>query len=188
MDCVHRPLGHASADPDNWPARHLLADALEQLGYEREGPQWRHAYLTAAKELGVGEILSSQQITSPDLLMASRVSDLLDLLGVLVISTRAEGLAFTINLVMTDTDEVHFIELTNANLNHIQLDEEIDADTTVRITKAGLLAAFSRQTTVEELAKTGKATIEGNIENLRVLAGLLDTFDQGFPIVPMPTR
>jgi alkyl sulfatase BDS1-like metallo-beta-lactamase superfamily hydrolase len=30
-----------TADPDNWPARHLLADTLEQLGYEREGPQWR---------------------------------------------------------------------------------------------------------------------------------------------------
>jgi alkyl sulfatase BDS1-like metallo-beta-lactamase superfamily hydrolase len=177
-----------TADPDNWPARHLLADALEQLGYEREGPQWRHAYLTAAKELRVGEVLSSQQIGSPDLLMASRVSDLLDLLGVLVISEKAEGLAFTINLVMTDTDEIHFIELANANLSHIQLDEETDADTTVRITKAGLLAAFSQATTVEELAAAGNATIEGDADNVSLLAGLLDTFDQGFAIVPMPTR
>jgi len=70
----------------------------------------------------------------------------------------------------------------------LQLDEETDADTTVQITKAGLLAAFSREATVEELAGAGGATIEGNIENLAVLAGLLDTFDQGFPIVPAPTR
>jgi alkyl sulfatase BDS1-like metallo-beta-lactamase superfamily hydrolase len=120
--------------------------------------------------------------------MASRVSDLLDLLGVLVISEKAEGLAFTINLVMTDTDEIHFIELADANLSHIQLDKEIDADTTVRITKAGLLAVFSQTTTLEELAAAGNATIEGNADSLSVLAGLLDTFDQGFPIVPMPSR
>lgn len=29
-----------TAEPNLWPARHLLADALEQLGYQSEGPQW----------------------------------------------------------------------------------------------------------------------------------------------------
>lgn len=176
-----------TTDPDNWAARHLLADALEQLGYQREGPQWRHAYLTAAKELRIGEVLTSQQIASPDLLMASRIGDLLDLIGVLLISTKAEGHAFTINLVMTDTDEIYFVELANANLNNILVEEELEADTTVRISKPAFLGVLGRQTTVNDLVAAGHAEVEGNADNLTTLAEMLDSFEQTFPLVPMPT-
>jgi alkyl sulfatase BDS1-like metallo-beta-lactamase superfamily hydrolase len=176
-----------TAEPDNWPARHLLADAYEQLGYQMEGPQWRHAYLTGAKELRLGKILSSQQIASPDMLMGARVSDLLDLLGALVIAPKAEGLAFTINLVVSDPDEIHFVDLANANLNHILLETEVEADTTIRISKRDLMTVFAQVVKLDDLVDAGKASIEGNVENLTTLAGLLDTFDQSFAIVPMPT-
>ena len=42
------------ADPTNTAAREVQADALEQLGYQPEGPQWRNIYLTAAQELRQG--------------------------------------------------------------------------------------------------------------------------------------
>ena len=42
------------ADPSNQEARHLEADALEQLGYLAETAPWRNAYLTGALELRGG--------------------------------------------------------------------------------------------------------------------------------------
>ena len=36
------------ADPTNAEARHLQADALEQLGYQAESGPWRNFYLTGA--------------------------------------------------------------------------------------------------------------------------------------------
>ncbi len=42
------------ADPSNMEARHLCADALEQLGYQSESGPWRNVYLTGAMELRAG--------------------------------------------------------------------------------------------------------------------------------------
>jgi alkyl sulfatase BDS1-like metallo-beta-lactamase superfamily hydrolase len=42
------------AEPDNTDARHLQADALEQLGYQAESGPWRNFYLTGAQELRHG--------------------------------------------------------------------------------------------------------------------------------------
>jgi alkyl sulfatase BDS1-like metallo-beta-lactamase superfamily hydrolase len=43
------------AAPSNQSARLLLADSLEQLGYQSESGSWRNAYLNGAKELRTGE-------------------------------------------------------------------------------------------------------------------------------------
>lgn len=39
------------ADPKNMPARYLLADSFEQMGYQAESGPWRNFYLTGAREL-----------------------------------------------------------------------------------------------------------------------------------------
>ena len=42
------------ADPTHTEARELLADVLEQLGYQTENGVWRNFYLTGAQELRNG--------------------------------------------------------------------------------------------------------------------------------------
>ena len=42
------------ADPTHEAARNLLADALEQLGYQAESAPWRNFFLTGTKELREG--------------------------------------------------------------------------------------------------------------------------------------
>lgn len=42
------------ADPSNMEARHLCADALEQMAYQSESGTWRNAYLMGAMELRAG--------------------------------------------------------------------------------------------------------------------------------------
>ncbi len=177
------------ADPNNWEARHLLADAYKQLGYQIEGPQWRHAYLSAAWELRTGKILpGQQQIASKDLLLASRVGDLLDLAAVRLISEKAKGLEITMNIIVSDTDDVYFVELANANLNNAKVKTPREADTTITIASNDLKLALLGQTTMDELEKAGKATIEGDRGNFQAIASRLDTFAQNFPLVPMPTE
>lgn len=39
------------ANPRNMPARYMLADAYEQMGYQAESGPWRNFYLTGAREL-----------------------------------------------------------------------------------------------------------------------------------------
>src|SRR5262249_37880737 len=52
---VAQVLNHVVfAEPDNKAAKALLADALEQLGYQAENGTWRNAYLTGAFELRNG--------------------------------------------------------------------------------------------------------------------------------------
>ena len=71
------------AQPDHWPARHLLADSFEQLGYQAEGPQWRNAYLTAAKELRLGQVIAdANDSDKSDLLAAASTENMLDAMAV----------------------------------------------------------------------------------------------------------
>ncbi len=177
------------ADPDNWEARHLLADTLEQLGYQAEGPQWRHPYLAAAWELRVGQVMELGISTaSPDVLLASRIEDLLDFLAVLLISEKAEGLSITMNIVLSDTQKVFFVELANANLNSARIESPRKADTTVTIAEIDLKLVLLGQTTIAQLEKVGRARVEGKRGNLQAIASRLDSFSPDFPLVPMPTK
>jgi alkyl sulfatase BDS1-like metallo-beta-lactamase superfamily hydrolase len=177
------------ADPDNWKARHLLADAFEQLGYQAEGPQWRHPYLSAAWELRVGQVMEiGISSSSPDVLLASRVEDLLDLLAVLLISEKAEGLSITMNIVLSDTEKLFFVELANANLSSARIGSPRKADTTITIAENDLKLVLLGQTTVGELETVGRASVEGTRGTLQAIASRLDSFSPDFPLVPMPTK
>jgi alkyl sulfatase BDS1-like metallo-beta-lactamase superfamily hydrolase len=72
------------------------------------------------------------------------------------------------------------------SLHHLRrelwfLDAEVCGAKVVRV------AVFAQVVKLDDLMDAGRASIEGNVENLTTLAGLLDTFDQSFAIVPMPT-
>ena len=71
------------ADPNNQDAKNLVADALEQLGYQAESGPWRNFYLTGAKELrdGVAK-LPTPNTASPDTVRAMSLDLFFDYLGV----------------------------------------------------------------------------------------------------------
>ncbi len=105
-----------------------------------------------------------------------------------MISEKAEGLSITMNIVVSDTKEVFFVELANANLNNAKIGTPRKADTTITIAENDLKLVLLGQMTVGELEKSGKASVEGKRGNLQAIASRLDTFSQDFPLVPMPTR
>ena len=73
-------------------ARELLADVLDQLGYQTENGVWRNFYLTGAQELRAGVLdLGGGLTVNPDTLAAMPVSMLVDYLAVRVDGPAARG-------------------------------------------------------------------------------------------------
>ena len=171
------------ADPSNKDARMLVADALEQLGYQSESGPWRNFYLTGAQELRNGvEELPAVQTASPDILLAMDTTMLLDYIAIRINPEKAVGNDMTINLKLTDTSENYVLDLHNAALsNHKGLAE--NADLTLEIPRTLLNQIFLKQTTLKQAVKDKKATVKGDQQKLEKLLGLLDTFKFWFNIV-----
>lgn len=73
------------AEPGNQAARNLLADAFEQLGYQRESPSLRNSYLNMAYELRSGmQAGVAPSSTGPDVIRAMTTEQWLDFVGISV--------------------------------------------------------------------------------------------------------
>ena len=177
-----------TAQPDNWEARHLLADAFEQLGYQAEGPQWRNAYLTAAKELRTGKIAIPEQASTVDLLGAATIENLLDSVAVRIDGREAEGESLTLNLVIPDRGETWFVELSNSNLSYVLVDETKSADTTLTVDMSDLLRLMTGNMPVTEIISLGASSIDGSPFTLVTLIGLLEKSNAAYDMVPMPVN
>ncbi|MDH4106194.1 MAG: MBL fold metallo-hydrolase [Gammaproteobacteria bacterium] len=173
------------AQPQNQAAKNLLADAFEQVGYQKESASLRNSFLAAALELrsGIPSGLLPKS-ASPDTVRAMSTQLWLEYLGILLDSRKADGLAFRINLVTPDNGEQHVIELSHATLTSIVGYRAADADLTITINRADLEPVMMRQATFATQAAAGKARLEGNPVVLQQLMACLGDFDQYFEIMP----
>jgi alkyl sulfatase BDS1-like metallo-beta-lactamase superfamily hydrolase len=173
------------AQPANQAARNLLADAFEQMGYQKESSSLRNSFLAAALELRSG-IPSGlmPRAASPDTVRAMSTELWLDYLGILLDSDKADGLAFTINLVTPDNGEQHVLELSHSTLTSIQGYQAKNADLTITINRADLVPIMMRTATFATQAQAGRATLQGNPQVLQQLMACLTDFDQYFEIMP----
>jgi alkyl sulfatase BDS1-like metallo-beta-lactamase superfamily hydrolase len=173
------------AEPTNQEAKDLLAANFEQLGYQAESPSVRNSYLAAAYELRNGiPTGASPKTTSPDLVAAISTELFLDFLGVRLDSKKAGDTKFTINLVTPDNGEKFAIELSNATLTNLAGFQAKNPDLTLTVNRSEMLNVMFGLATFEELLKSGKAKAAGDVTVLGKLAGMLDTFEIGFEIMP----
>ena len=173
------------AEPSNQAAKNLLADAFEQMGYQKESSSLRNSFLAAALELrsGIPTGLMPRS-ASPDTVRAMSTELWLDYLGILLDSRKTEGLAFTINLVTPDNGEQHVLELSHSTLTNIQGYQARNADLTITINRADLVPIMMRKATFATQVQAGRATLQGNPQVLRQLMACLADFDQYFEIMP----
>jgi alkyl sulfatase BDS1-like metallo-beta-lactamase superfamily hydrolase len=173
------------AEPDNVQARRLLADAFEQIGYQRESPSVRNSFLAAALELRSG--LPSESFpksTGPDIIRSVSTSQFLDLLGIRLDPERAQGAEFTINLVTPDNGEQFVIELSNATLTSLEGFLAEDPDLTVTINRSDIERAMLGTAPLQQQVADGTAQVEGDVGVLGALAGMLVHFSPAFEIMP----
>ncbi|BAJ01179.1 metallo-beta-lactamase family protein [Shewanella violacea DSS12] len=176
------------AEPDNKQARTLLADTYEQLGYQSETMGWRNTYLTGAQELRVGSLPGTPKSASDDIIAEMSITNLLDFMAVKVDSSIAQHTPFTINIVISDLNEIHFVEMSNGNLNNGLVTKVKAADATLTVNKSDITQILLGKTTLAALTKAGKATIQGDVKVLEKLKAASIEFDTNFEIVPRPAK
>ena len=173
------------AEPDNQPAKDLLADVYEQIGYQKESPSVRNSFLAGAFELRNGIPAGASPKTSgPDMIRAMSTELWLDFLGIRLDSKKAEGVEFTINLVTPDNGEEYVVELSNATLTNIKGFQAKDADLTVTINRDDLEQTMMGAVSMDEQIKSGKAKLVGDKTPIDQLKGMLVQFDIGFEVLP----
>ena len=94
----------------------------------------------------------------------------MDYLAVKVDSLKAQNTPFTMNIQLPDVKEFYYVEMSNGNLNNIQVSELQDADTTLIINKADVSDIVLKKTTLNKLLSS------------------LTEADTSFEIVPRPNK
>ena len=171
------------ANPNNQEGKLLLADALEQLGYQAESGPWRSVYLQGAYELRNGVPTAGGTVTaSPDTIRAMSPSMLFDYLAVRINPEKAAGKKMVINMDFTDIGEKHTLSLENAVLNHTTR-YAAKPDVTLTLSKQTLDDIQLGQGTLEQKLASGEIKVQGNQQTFSDFVGLLDKFNFWFNIV-----
>ncbi|UCM46731.1 alkyl/aryl-sulfatase [Aeromonas dhakensis] len=171
------------ANPNNQEGKLLLADALEQLGYQAESGPWRSVYLQGAYELRNGVPTAGGTVTaSPDTIHAMSPSMLFDYLAVRINPEKAAGKKMIINMDFTDIGEKHTLSLENAVLNHTT-HYAAKPDVTLTLSKQTLDDIQLGQGTLEQKIASGEIKVQGNQQTFSDFVGLLDKFNFWFNIV-----
>jgi len=173
------------AEPGNQDARDLMADALEQIGYQQENPGLRNSFLAGALELRSGIPSGAiPKTSSADVMRAMSTELFLNFLGVRLDSAKAEGHRFTINLRTPDTDEEFLVELENATLTNIKGFQAAKADLTLTIDRADLDETLTGRKSLEAQLNDGTAAFQGDPSILKTLASMMTDFTPSFEIFP----
>jgi alkyl sulfatase BDS1-like metallo-beta-lactamase superfamily hydrolase len=173
------------AEPKNQPARDLLADAYEQLGYQMESTSLRNSFLQGTYELRSGMPEGTAPSTgSADVIRSMPTGFWLDFLGISMDPKRAEGMNLAINLVLPDIGEKYLIELNNATLTNIEGVQAAKPDLTLTLNRADLNRVMLGVATFDSLAKEGRVAFKGDRNAIYKLRDLLVTFTPDFEFIP----
>jgi len=172
------------ADPSNTEARHLGADALEQLGYAAESATWRNAYLLGAFELRQGRLdVVARAPISPDVVRAMSLEHLFDYLGVRLNGEKAEDRRIVINWAFSDLARTYVLNLENCALTYLADRRSARADATVTLDRATLDRIILGEVPFAEAVRQGLARIEGELDKVAELFSLLDDFALMFEVI-----
>jgi alkyl sulfatase BDS1-like metallo-beta-lactamase superfamily hydrolase len=173
------------AEPGNQPAKDLLADVYEQIGYQKESPSVRNSFLAGAYELRNGIPQGASPKTSgPDMISAMSTGLWLDFLGIRMDADKAEGKQFVINLITPDNGEEYAVELSNSALTNIKGELANNPDLTITMNRSDLETVMMGKATFDEQIDNGKAKLDGDRKPYDDLKAILIQFDMGFEVLP----
>jgi alkyl sulfatase BDS1-like metallo-beta-lactamase superfamily hydrolase len=172
------------ADPGNTAAKHMQADALEQLGYQAENGPWRNFYLTGAKELrdGVAK-LPTPDTASADTVKAMTPELFFDYLSVRINRPKAGDAHTVLNVDLGENGGVYTLELENGVVNHTAGRRSDNADVSMSMNRDTLNGIILGTTKLADAADSGEIKLTGDRAKLDEFVGFLDNFDFWFNIV-----
>ena len=174
------------AEPRNQPARRLLADAYEQLGYRAESTSVRNSFLQGTFELRNGLPGGvPPRSTGPDVVRAMSTEQWLDFVAISMDPKKADGMRFAINLATPDNGEKFIVEMSNATLTTIKGFQAPEAgphrDGEPRRPQPG---DDGRRVVRRPDQAPGKAKFDGNRAGFDQLRSILVPFTPDFEILP----
>ncbi|MEG0944506.1 MAG: alkyl sulfatase dimerization domain-containing protein [Angelakisella sp.] len=175
------------AYPDYMDARLLLADTLEQLGYQAENGTWRNSYLTGAFELRhmspsyFPEKYPKFNCFTEQSISGLTIPMMLEYLAIRLDIEKAAGKQLALNLNITDCDEKYEVELKNCVLNFRETKQFKNDYPTISISHdaLGRLALLAPDCRVEDLT----CTIERNREVFKEFIRMFEQFSFWFNII-----
>jgi len=169
-------------DPEQTEARALLADTLEQLGYQSESAPWRNFYLCGALELREGLPGGSMYAASAGMVASIPLENIFQVMSVRLNADRAAGVVLKLNLAFTDAEQTLLV-IENSVLHAFAGRQAEDATATLTISELNFKLLMSGQADGATLLGKGELTIEGDAGALLQLSGLFDQFERRFPLV-----
>jgi alkyl sulfatase BDS1-like metallo-beta-lactamase superfamily hydrolase len=173
------------ADPKNDAARFMLADALEQLGYQAESGPWRGFYLTGAMELRKGvRDLPAPNTASADVVAGMTPEMFLDFMAVRLDPKKAAGKKLVIDFEITGEakPKEYTVTLQNSVLGYVIGKPEGAADVKLSL-DVPTLNAINAGKKLSDAAKDGKAKISGDRAKFEEFLTFFETPGFWFPIV-----
>jgi len=172
-------------EPNNQAGKDLLAEAFEQIGYQKENPGLRNSFLAAAYELRNGIPTSAiPSSSSPDVIRVMTTGQFLDFLAIRMDGRQTQGMKYSINLITPDNGEKYAIELNNETLTNIEGFQVPNPDLTLTINRTDLEQAMMGQKTLMAMIEDGTAKTEGDPTIMARIGATMVTFDPRFPIMP----
>ncbi|MBW1642891.1 MAG: MBL fold metallo-hydrolase [Deltaproteobacteria bacterium] len=171
------------ADPDNIPARALLADTYEQLGYQAESGPWRNFYLFGAFELRHGVPEEEPRKMRKNIVRGMPLENIFQALAVRLNGPKAAGKRYTFNLSFSDLDKPWIMTVENSVFNAFYNRQDANPTATLSLSSLDFKLMMTGQVTAIDLMSDEKLTLDGDVEKLMEFSELLDKFNQNFPIV-----
>jgi alkyl sulfatase BDS1-like metallo-beta-lactamase superfamily hydrolase len=184
---VAEVLNHVMmAEPEHAEGRALLADTLEQMGYQSESGPWRNFFLCGAMELREGLPKGSNFNATESMARAMPLENLFQTLAVRLNSAKVDGLILHINLDFTDTTST-LLSIENSVLHGFADRRHPDPTASLSISSLDFKRLMLRLADAPQLMQSGALSISGDAAALAQLGGLFDVFERRFPIVtPRP--
>ena len=171
------------ADPDSIPARALLADTYEQLGYQAESGPWRNFYLYGAFELRHSVPQRNSGKMSKNMVRGIPLENIFQALAVRLNGPKAAGKCYVFNLNFTDLGEPWVMQVENAVFNAFRNRQDPDPTAMLSLSSLDFKQMMTGRANAAGLISNGRLVLEGDGAKLVEFSTLLDKFDRNFPIV-----
>lgn len=175
------------SDPKDMNARYLLADTLEQLGYQAENGTWRNSYLTGALELRqMSPSYYPDRYPQFNCFTEESISGLtavmmLEYLAIKLDVQAAQGVELRFYVELEDTGERYEVEIRNNVLNFRAV-AEVGGDApclSLRKDELGKLALLVPDCSLEQL----NCRVKGDQTVIQKLFPLFGKFEFWFNII-----
>ena len=172
------------ADPDNMPARNMLAEAYRQMGYQAESGPWRDIYLSGAKELSEGTRAANLSVfLAQDVMLQVPMIEFMKALSVTLDADKAEGERLKINILFTELEQNFVLSIRNSVMHYRELPTDPGADASIAISGSLFFQIMMKQVGITDLLTSEELEVEGSVLKLIKFFSLLGEPNDNFNIV-----